>query len=48
MTDDIGLCHPDEITNLIPKSSGQPMQDVIRMTYDVARCHPDDITYFTT
>ena len=35
MTYDVALCHPDEITNLIPQSSGWPSysQYLIRMTY---------------
>ena len=35
MTYDVALCHPDEITNLIPKSSGwlSYSQYLIRMTY---------------
>ena len=36
---DVALCHPDEITNLIPKSSGwrSYSQYLIRMTYDQCR-----------
>ena len=53
MTYDIALCHRDEITNLIPKSSVWPSysQYLIRMTYEhckmtynIGLCHPDDIT----
>ena len=45
MTYDVALCHPDEITNLIPKSSGwlSYSQYLIRMTYRRCICHPDDL-----
>ena len=45
MTYDVVLCHPGEITNLIPKSSGwlSYSQYLIRMTYRRCICHPDDL-----
>ena len=45
MTYDVALCHPGEITNLIPKSSGwlSYSQYLIRMTYRRCICHPDDL-----
>ena len=45
MTYDVVLCHPDEITNLIPKSSGwlSYSQYLIRMIYRRCICHPDDL-----
>ena len=46
MTYDVALCHPDEITKLIPKSSGwlSNWQYLIRLTY--GQCHSDDIRSF--
>ena len=48
MTSDSALCHPDEITILIPKSSGwrSYRQYLIRVTNDIVLSHADDIRSF--